>query len=301
MIALSVSQFSRAADINDGGGFFSKAAIEKSLISLKELETKYETEIRIETLAEVPDGKADEVTKMSVENRGRYFNELLIRRITETGAKGIYVLICKKPSHVRVRAHINTNSGQAIASSMQPKFKEKDFDGGLADGIAAIGAELSRHKSTSPAPIRIGQPKHGPHQQPAREAEHPARGRENSGAVSMVTIIAIFVGIFVLMMVVGRLFSGAQGYGGGGGMMGGLLTGLFGAMAGHWIYDSFFSNHNQAWGNEGSNSWGNDSTSGSDFGGGSDMGGGDFGGGDFGGGDFGGGDFGGGDFGGGDF
>jgi uncharacterized protein len=99
-----------------------------------------------------------------------------------------------------------------------------------------------------------------------------------------------------------------------------LAGGIFGAMAGNWLYDSLSgrsahahetsyptqtgdgsNNQNDRW----SNSQGSDDFTGGggDFGGGGDSGGGDFGGGgsDFGGGggDFGGGDSGGGDFGGG--
>jgi uncharacterized protein len=105
---------------------------------------------------------------------------------------------------------------------------------------------------------------------------------------------------------------GPGGYGvGGGGMFGSLMTGLFGAFAGNWLYDSFFGHGHHGMsstafgGEDHSHSSGFNDGAGEDFqGSGGDFdtgdhssGGGDFGGSD--GGDFGGGDFGGGDFGGG--
>jgi uncharacterized protein len=143
----------------------------------------------------------------------------------------------------------------------------------------------------------------------------------NGGGSSIMSYVCI--GLVVLMgvwLVIGliRALTGGGGGGGmggggfgggGGGFMSSLLGGMFGSMAGMWMYDSFFGGHHSS--DYGSSSAGYDNgggdgnydTGANDYAGGSsgDAGGGDWG--DSGGDNAGGGDWGGGggDFGGGDW
>jgi uncharacterized protein len=141
------------------------------------------------------------------------------------------------------------------------------------------------------------------------------------GFGGLIFVIAIVVGGIVVISLLSRMFgAGRTGYGpagngpgygpggyapgpgyGGGGFLQSLTGGIFGAMAGHWLYDQFSGHPHQA--HAGDSNWsGSDDSSeptndDGGFSGGTDFGGGDFGGGgDSGGGDSGGGDSGGGDF-----
>ena len=129
---------------------------------------------------------------------------------------------------------------------------------------------------------------------PAAPATEPSSG---GGWLKWVIIAVVVFGVIRL---IGFLLSRNQAAGApgsatpvpgafGGGFMSSLLGGLFGAMAGHWLYDKFFSDHedrsyhatdsrpdNNDWrgddhGDLGSGSggdWGGDDSSGGDSGGG---------------------------------
>ena len=136
----------------------------------------------------------------------------------------------------------------------------------------------------------------------SNRSEDVGGGRSIMGWVCIGICILVVVWVIIGLI---RAMSGAGGGYGGGGMGGGgffpsLMGGMFGAMAGMYLYDQF-TGHDSA-----SDNMSDDG--GMDDGGYADDGAGDFdrggdGGGDFGGGDWGGGgdDFGGGDFGGGDW
>lgn len=177
-----------------------------------------------------------------------------------------------------------------------------------------------------------------PLKNPTTEAKKTGMGIGGWICIGLVVLLAIWLVIGVIRALTapsyGGGYGGGPGYGGGGGFGGGgfftgLLGGMFGAMAGMYLYNSIMgtSYPPQAFGGEatagdsysggdtgaGDYSGGSSSaTDGADYGGGdAGGGGGDYGGGggDYGGGDYGGGDYGGGggdyggggDFGGGDY
>ncbi len=143
--------------------------------------------------------------------------------------------------------------------------------------------------------------------------------------LGIVVLLAIWLVVGIIRALTSPAYAGGGGYGGGPGYGGGgggfgfgtaLLGGMFGAMAGMWLYNSMMGTHYppQAFGGEatagdahgadtgdtgaGDYSGGSATDTGGDYGGGDGGGGGDYGGG---GGDYGGGggDYGGGDYGGG--
>jgi len=312
----------QAVEIKDDAGFFSQKALDKANAQLADLKKTNNKEVRIETFKTFPSGKADAVKKMDKAERARVFEKWARERATAEHAKGIFILICKDPGHVQVEDDKQTREqgfGSTERDELRDKllagFREKDYDKALLDAVDFISrtvkTKLKMHAEAEGVPITGQHHDAGRNHRSFDTPQQPARGMGWLGWV--VVAVVVFLGFRLL----GALFGGGMGGGygggygpaGGGGMLGGLMTGLLGAVAGNWLYHSFFDSSAHA-GESGWSGGGNDLSGGSDDGAGQDFegsggdfdnqdsgGGGDFG--DSGGGDFGGGDFGGGDFGGG--
>ena len=247
-----------------------------------------------------------------------------------------------------------------VNKAMLDGMGAKEYDHALSETVSKLDSVYSKLKKSSDVALspqhdysRLNHPQGHPnpapvqHEPPVVQQRAPAK---SSWAPVLFILFIVVGGIFVISLISRLMGGGNRGYGqpgygpppgygpsgngggyggggggGGGGFMRGLAGGIFGAMAGNWLYDSFGgsrSAHGQDYsphsGNDplsGSRTLGDDSNTGggwSDegsssgggwFGGdsGGDSGGGDFGSGG-GGGDFGGGGGGGGgDSGGGDF
>lgn len=313
---VSLSAISASAtDIIDQGHFFSEAALKSANQTISELEQKYRHQIHIETYATVPEGKAEAVAKMSKAEKDAFFVSWIKDRAKATNANGLFLLICKNPSHVHpavgerlVKQGFKSDARDRVVHALLDSFRSQQYDEGLQHALTQVRTEFSKlgpanaASRTGTSPVTpLPHANRPPTAFPKVEREPAPAGRQTDGGWGgMVMIGLLIVGGLFLFSLVSRMFNrgmgGAPGMGvGGGGFGSGLLGGLFGAMAGNWLYDSFSGHHGQAHAGDHHTGFGGDSSA-------SGFGSGDFGGNDFGSGaDFGGGgDFGsGGDFGGG--
>lgn len=290
------------ADIVDQGDFFSAEALRSANETISRLEAKYGQPIQIETYASLPEDKAAAFARMNKAERDAFYASWIRAREKATQASGLFVLICKDPPHIHshageglVKHGFTGDARQRVIDAMLKGFREKKYDEGLTLALAQAEVELDRMPGIANAPGST-RPAAAP---PRRVGTRPPESGLNFGGIVMIGLL-IVGGLFLLRFLGRAMSGGLGGHGGigmgGGGFGSGLFGGLLGALAGHWLYDSFAGHHGQAHADDyRSGHGGDDGVDGSDFGGG-DFGGGDFGGGDFGGGDFGGGDFGGGDF-----
>ena len=321
----------RAAEISDEGKFFSAEVLATANQSIRDLEKKSGHEIRIETFAAVPTDKIEAVGKMDAKQRGAFFSKWVFDRAEATKSRGIVVLLCREPSHLNVwagnplqKAGFGAAQAKAVEEVLLARLKAKEYDKGLTEAVAQLsttfgGLSPAKAKAATTTPV-THESKHvspKPNHAPAHQA--PVHVPQQSNWTSVGVVLMFVVGGIIVMSLIGRLFgggrsSGAGGYGpggygnagggGGGGFMSGLAGGIFGAMAGNWMYDQFSGRHasggethssgDSLGSNDSSSSSGPDSGSGSSdsgFDGGTDFGGGDFGGGgdSSGGSDFGGG------------
>jgi len=318
----------RAAEISDGGGFFSTEALATANQSIRDLEQKSGHAVRIETFAAVPADKIEAVAKMDAKQREAFFSKWVHDRAEATQSRGIFVLICREPSHLNLwagtpiqRAGFGAAQAKTMKEAMLARLKAKEYDKALTEAVAQLsttfgGLSHAKAKASTPAPA-TPESKHvgdvtptSPTHAPAHHA--PVHVPQQSNWTGVMVVLMFVVGGIFVMSLIGRLFGGGRssgmggygpggyGNGGGGGFMSGLTGGIFGAMAGNWMYDQFSGRH--ASGGEthstGDSFGTNDSSSGSGFDSGSGpsdsgfSGGTDFGGGDFG--EGGGSDFGGG-------
>ena len=329
-LMLFVPSLALAVDVSDAGHFFSPEALEKANEAIREIEKKSGHEIRIETHATVPADKVDAVAKMDRAQRQEFMNEWTKDRARAVKENGTLILICKEPAHAKTwfsgklkDAGMTQSDCNQVSNVLVEGLKNKNNDGALKETVSKLGEAYSRlspvaHqlRATTP-PLSRRTPIAG-HQAPV---VHQAQ----SSWMPVIWIVGmVLFGIFVISMISRLLGGGARGPGGGGygqpgyggggggGFMSSLAGGIFGAVAGNWLYDSFSghsahahdslppgadpmsgggalgddsTNSGGGWTDEGSSSgggWfdgGDSGGGGGDFGGGGDIGGGDFGGG----------------------
>lgn len=309
--------------LNGTSGFFSDKGIAQAKEVMEKTLFNGGLVLTVDVLAHPPQGR--EVPK-DEKQRGKFFLELARQLATEDKARGIYILVCRSPGYVQVIADKATRErglseaderkvrdilleGFREAAKLEKEKPEQAVERRDKALVAAVQFVVEDLRNTTPPASsggqRAGLP--GP-AQAVRELE----GNSLAGwiCIGLVALLALWLIVGFIRALSGMGSAPAAGGGGGGGFFSSLLGGLFGAMAGMWLYNHLFggssswSGDSSGWGSTEAGSSGGVAGEG-DFSGDTGAGGsfdtGDAGGGDVGGGDVGGGDWGGGDFGGGDF
>lgn len=287
--------------IRDQAAFFSKGTIDAAETSLAEI-NRQGVDVVIETFAEMPGQQAADLKSMDKKSRNRWFDDWAKQQAAKIMPDGIYVLICEEPAHLQIESRHVQKHGfgpsqrDQMAEVMLADLRAHKRDAALADGLAYLKKTL--HEAVKPSATPLGETS-GP-------AVHHGQPRDEGFGLG--GIVALVIAGVVIWMIIGAVrsllgrgnaaspyASSPAAYGGGAGFFGNLMTGMFGAMAGNYLYDSFFrgnsghggnfdsgssSDQSSVWGGGGSDSGTDNDWSGS---------GGDFGGGDSGGGDSGGG------------
>lgn len=302
----------------DDGKLFSAGGVDAAKAAFKGTQFDHGLTMTVDTYAKLPDDKQARYKK---ENEKKFFRDWAGELAAGDKAKGIYVLICRSPGYVEVIADKETRDRgfthadeDRLAEGLLKAFREArgkgdetaEHDKALRQAVERVADKL---KDTTVK---------GGHGTEKVSTERRGGGMGIGGWVCLALCVGL--GAWLVIGLIRALTGGGGGYGpggygggGGGGFMTSLMGGLFGSMAGMWMYNNFFGGGGGLFGGGGSDAYAGDSYGTS---GGGDTGAGDFsgdagaggsfddggsagGGGDWGGGgDFGGG---GGDFGGGDF
>ena len=280
----------------DNGAFFSEQAKSDAVKTIAEMERTLRKGVLIETFKEIPADVKAGVNAQDKSAMSQMYDQWARKQAKQHGVNGVYVLLVKSPAHLQ--AEVGTETQQlaftmkdraALVSLMVGKLGAKQNDEALRDGVNFVSATIKSHLPNRP---RTGAAPVPATSQPAQ----PSGGGMGWLIPAIVIGLVAWVVIGIVRAITGRMGGGpAMGQaGGGGGFFSSLIGGMFGAAAGMWMYDQFFSNHgsNSAYGsdrndtNSGDSGFSGQDTdysgSGDDFGGGSD--GGSSGGGDFGGG-----------------
>jgi uncharacterized protein len=253
--------------VRDGGKFFKPDTVKKADEQIKHIEERYKKDVVVETFGEIPedvykqfDYKADRVAFYRA-----WRNDMAKR----AGVNGLIVLIVKD-QYNGGKTHIETAvGGETLKKAFSPADEEKlsdilaknfatDPDGRLLDALQFIDKQMAAHFKTA-----------GPANNPGVVAQQPAprdsgegsttRHHDNTGPNILGWIcVGLFV-IVVVWLIIGLIraftrpavpYGGGPGYGGpgyvgggyggGGGFFSGLMGGLFGAVAGNWLYHNVF-------------------------------------------------------------
>ena len=325
LLALCTSRASAAASsgVHDEAHFFSDDTVQQAEQIIRQIDQKHRRDVLVETVPSVPSDLQD---RLQQQGTRPFFQSWANQRAKQRGVSGIYILICRQPSHLEVAVGNATAQRlftiadrDAVAKQLVSAFKERQYDQGLIAALQSIQQRMDENAGSSRSAVSSPGPSSGvPIPRP------PPRTGFGIGGLACV-LIAVVLLIVLIRGMFGRSGSsyggyyppqggayppgaypppGGYGYGGGGGFGRGFLGGLLGGALGGYAAEKW-AERGQSGGyappptaDSGGYSPGVDtsfSSGGGDFGSGADSGGG---GGDFGGG---GGDFGGGggDFGGG--
>jgi hypothetical protein len=262
-----------ARTVQDDAGLFSKAAIAKANSDIALIKSKHGKDFFVETLKE---GPAKDQAAWA-RNRAKNAN-----------INGVYLVFTAEPKHFEVvvgnktkeklfrqsdsdhlvkilRENMKSDRDAALQKSADYVLEAMNTNAKAGAGQKAAAADIDEDGFFHDAPA-----------QPA------AQRSTMSPWVGYALIIGGVLIVGWLIMAVLRGLGSMAGGGGGGGFMTGMLGGLFGAMAGMWIYNSFFGGSHAYGADPGAGVNGADtdygSTGGDDFGGkGDDAGGGDWG------------------------
>lgn len=246
------------ADVRDKAALFSPEAVKKADAELARIERETKCPVVIETIRSLEGTPLD----AAVKERGK-----------DERIRGLFVLIPVKEHKVDAGAShefdkfLSRPIYQSISNAFADGFKHRDFDAGLAAGVANIGSTLRGIKFDNRAAAAQGTPGRQP-------ANAPVRAGGGSGMSSLIWIIAGVIGVMILFRIIGAIMgagrgaAGGPGYGGGrgpgygpgyggggpgyggggggggGGFMSGLMGGIGGAFLGNALYDQFSGRHN---------------------------------------------------------
>jgi hypothetical protein len=263
--------------------------------------------LTVDTYPKIPD---DMKGSYNEGDKARFFNNWAKKRAGDDKAKGVYVLICRSPGYVEVIASNTTRErgfGDQDKDVVRDTFLNAFKDAAKAKQEGKSDAEVVkiRDEALVSAVSFVANDLQDTHLPASASTKSDSKKAGGMGVGGWICLgLCILLGVWLVIGVIRALTGGGGGggYGGGGGGGGfgsSLLGGLFGAMAGMWLYNSMFGGHHDMGGSDAyAGDGGGDAAAGDDgdfsgdsgSGGSYDDGGGDFGGG---GGDFGGGDFGG--------
>jgi len=282
----------------DNGGFFSEQAKSDAGKVIAEVERTLHKDIAIETFREIPGNLKAGVNVQDKTALNHLFQQWAEKQAKEKRVNGVYVFLVKEPAHLQAvvgndtqRLAFTLKDRDSLVLLMLGKLRAHQNDEALRDGVDFIFATMKSHVNPRTHPGTVPAPA-------TMRPSQPSGGSTGWLIPSIVIGVVVWVIIGLFRALSGRMGGGtAIGQaGGGGGFFSSLIGGMFGAAAGMWMYDQFFSNHgNSVYGSDVNNPNGGDggftgqdtdynSDGGGDFGGGDSDGGSDSGGGDFGGG-----------------
>jgi len=134
--------------VKDDAKFFAPASLEAANKKVRAIYEKYHKDVVIETLASLT---ADQEKELEKDGKAKFFAKLADDRIKALGVHGVYVLIAKKPTQVRVDADpatrkkdFHTDDCNAVVKVIVERFKDSDFNGGLSAALDQIETRLGR-------------------------------------------------------------------------------------------------------------------------------------------------------------
>lgn len=248
------------AAIHDEAGFFSERAKADAGYLVTELQRTMHKDVCVETFAAIPEEFTKGVNLQDKLALNKAVNTWAVQRARSQGVNGVYIVLVKQPAHLQALVGNDTqkraftlSDRDQLVNLMLTKLRAKDYDGALREGLGFVASTMRTHGAGSPRAVS------GP-----VSARHGEAAASSSGGGWLLPLIIVGVIAWVIIGIIrsltnrgsvvsgGNAMPGMMGGGGvpgqSGGFMRNMLGGMFGSMAGMWMYDQFFGNHGSSYG-----------------------------------------------------
>jgi len=302
--------------VSDRAQAFTEGGISKAKDAFHNTTFHARTEFHVEVYSKVPDNKRAEFERLKKEKDtpglNRFFGDFASELAKSHNSKGIFLFVSREGGHVHAIVDRQTDAKRSFDDKKLKQVEEKIIAGfaKASKQVEKDGPEAKKFRDealldTTNYIVSELKDTTLPEGKNYANSEKKATGPMGYSWTSLICFG--FIALLGIWMVVGifralsnRGGGGGGGMGGGGGGMGGggggfgsgLLGGLFGGMAGMWMYNNMFggshaSDMSAGQGGDAGNSGGGDynDTGAGDYNGGGDGGGSNY---DEGGGDYGG-------------
>jgi uncharacterized protein len=212
--------------VEDGAGLFKPDTLTRAREQIQEIRDTLHRDVSIETVPAVPPADQKRVHGMGSRELAHYFDKWAKERAAAAGVDGVYILICTDPRHVQVIVWPDSRDATFPARDREKVRKELASQLGKEADMALLHAVAEAR-----ATIQARQPVESPATSPAW------------------TVVSVILAIVILWLILGlwRAKLAARdnampvgGVSGNAAFLPGLLGGMFGAVAGYWVYDRLF-------------------------------------------------------------
>lgn len=228
-------------EVRDEEGFFQPETVEKANAIIRTLKQDFGKDLVVETFKSVPEHSVKEVKSMTSRRMARFFQEWAEERASMLGVDGVFILLCKQPPYATVvvseylqeRGFSEANRS-AIARLLPTSWTSRSRDTKFLQAIEKTRKEMIRALQTKPAPAVPPTP-------PWLYTVYFAGG-----------LLALWFVVGLVRAVMGAgtpaPTAGTPSHvaASGGGVVSGLLGGLFGSSVGYWLYQALAGSHPSA-------------------------------------------------------
>jgi TPM domain len=221
VFALLLAPALAMADVHDNAHIFSQDAIDKADAQMVQMQRKYNKTFVVETFPAVPDDMKDQL--QSQDNR-TFFKSWADTRRKALNADGVYVLVCMDPKYIQVH-HLNTSDADALRGQLKTAFHNQEYDQGLQDAVDSVGQTLAANTSSAPAQNSYNNSSNNGNGYPMTPSY---RNQGGGGSLSIGSFFCLAIGAMFIFSLIGAIFRGRRGFGGGYGYGGGGYGGGYG-------------------------------------------------------------------------
>ncbi len=138
--------------VKDEGKFFTPEAVERANREIAQISHRYGRDLLVETYPGVPAEDADRVKGMSAADRLAYFRGWARKRAEAERVNGVVILACRAPATLYVlvtqgaRGVVTADEEKQVHAALLAKFKEKEYDAGLAEAVRLVGAAFANQR-----------------------------------------------------------------------------------------------------------------------------------------------------------
>jgi hypothetical protein len=151
-LTLSATAATVAPEIKDDGKFFSPDAVKKADARIREIASKHDFDVLVETFPTPPADQVEKVKELDAKGRAEFFSRWAKERSDHRVVHGIYILACQEPKHLfigvtkRGMTAFPPEVRKQLTEMLIGEFRKARFDEGLDAALTFIEDRLGKGK-----------------------------------------------------------------------------------------------------------------------------------------------------------